>query len=261
MGAFFKWFFSLFTKKKPKAPEKPAKHEKTVEHTSYGKSKNFKHLVDYVRRIETTKELGVHPAERELFRDTFSHVCCHFKIDCPVMLFAQCMYESQNFRRDVENLNYSAGRLLKIFPKYFSDKEVKFFHRQPVLIANRIYGNRMGNNNKNDGWLFRGRGYIQLTGKNNYVKFYKYLETIAPLGLGVMGEISRLLDGRELNFRAKHRMSFNWLSAGWFFTENKITKKLSVKEATRIINGGYHGLVDRQKAYDYCKHFWRVGYE
>ena len=81
----------------------------------------------------------------------------------------QLSHESFDFKITSENLNYSAERLLQVFPKYFNEKNVIIYARKPIKIANRVYANRMGNGDENsgDGYKFRGRGYIQLTGKNN----------------------------------------------------------------------------------------------
>ena len=84
--------------------------------------------------------------------------------------FAQLGHESGNFSAVVENLNYSASQLLKVFPKYFNSENVSQYANQPEKIANRAYGNRMGNGpeSSGDGFKFRGRGLIQITGKDNY---------------------------------------------------------------------------------------------
>jgi putative chitinase len=90
---------------------------------------------------------------------------------------AQCALESVNFTAVVENLNYRAARLMQIFPKYFRGVDPASYANNPAKIANRVYANRMGNGNEasGDGFKFRGRGYIQLTGRNNYVQFSKFL--------------------------------------------------------------------------------------
>jgi putative chitinase len=90
---------------------------------------------------------------------------------------AQCALESMNFTATVENLNYRAARLLEIFPKYFRNIDPATYANNPAKIANRVYANRMGNGDEasGDGFRFRGRGYIQLTGKNNYQSFSDFL--------------------------------------------------------------------------------------
>lgn len=86
---------------------------------------------------------------------------------------AQCMHESANFTKTTENLNYSAKGLLTVFKKYFNEEQAKRYARKPVLIASRVYSNRMGNGNEasQDGWKYRARGYIGLTFYNNYYAF------------------------------------------------------------------------------------------
>lgn len=90
---------------------------------------------------------------------------------------AQCALESVKFTATVENLNYSAQRLLQIFPKYFRNVDVTQYARNPQKIGNRVYANRMGNGDEasGDGYRFRGRGYIQLTGRNNYTSFTQFI--------------------------------------------------------------------------------------
>lgn len=90
---------------------------------------------------------------------------------------AQCALESTGFTATVENLNYRAARLMQIFPKYFRGVDPAGYANNPAKIANRVYANRMGNGDEasGDGFKFRGRGYIQLTGKNNYTSFSKFV--------------------------------------------------------------------------------------
>ena len=162
-----------------------------------------------------------------------------FKIDSVNKLanfLAQCAHESGNFKFTVENLNYNAEGLLKVFPKYFSKDTAAIAARKPEMIANIVYSNRMGNGDRKsgDGWKYRGAGYIQLTGKANYKAFGDYV--------GV-----DLVANPEL-VATKYPL----LSAAWFF-ETKALWKLAdkgiddetVKLLTRRINGGFNGLADR----------------
>lgn len=103
-----------------------------------------------------------------------------FRITSNVRLahfLAQCALESMNFTAVVENLNYSAQRLLQVFPKYFRNVDVNAYARNPQKIGSRVYANRMGNGDEasGDGFNYRGRGYIQLTGKNNYQAFSGFI--------------------------------------------------------------------------------------
>jgi putative chitinase len=90
---------------------------------------------------------------------------------------AQCALESTGFTATVENLNYRAARLMQVFPKYFRGVDTAAYANNPAKIANRVYANRMGNGDEasGDGFKFRGRGYIQLTGKNNYTSFSTFV--------------------------------------------------------------------------------------
>jgi putative chitinase len=171
--------------------------------------------------------------------DELPSVIDTFKINNPLVLahfLAQCAHESGNFKFVRENLNYSAQGLLKTFPRYFSKDTAEIAARKPELIANIVYGSRMGNGPKdtNDGFRFCGRGYIQLTGKDSYKQFGEYL--------GV-----DLLANPDL-VATKYPLT----SAAWFF-EVKVLWNLAARDAsdetikhlTRRINGGFNGLADR----------------
>jgi len=173
--------------------------------------------------------------------DELPSVIDTFKITSPQVLahfLAQCAHESGNFRYTRENLNYSADALLKTFPKYFSKDTAQTVERKPELIANIVYSNRMGNGDKQsgDGWKYRGRGYIQLTGKSNYVSFGKYISV-------------DLLNNPDL-VATKYPL----LSAAWFFEIKKLwdiaakdSSNDTIKFLTMRINGGFHGLEERIK--------------
>ena len=156
-----------------------------------------------------------------------------------VHFFAQCAHESGNFSRYTENLNYSWQGLRKVFGKYYkTDEEAKAHHRNPELIANRVYGGRMGNPS-NEGYLWRGRGAIQLTGRNNYVKFCNDLDTHEE-GAAVMANPDLVAS------------DYAFESAAWFFDDNNIwalcyndLSEDAVRKVTRKINGGYNGLKHR----------------
>lgn len=122
---------------------------------------------------------------------------------------SQCEYESQNYARVEENLNYSAQGLLNIFPRYFNATTARQYERQPERIANRVYANRLGNGDEasGDGWRYRGRGYIQLTGKSNY-DAYK-----SNIGEDVVSNPDLVAQRYPLD------------SAGWFFKTNRLFTK------------------------------------
>jgi putative chitinase len=152
---------------------------------------------------------------------------------------AQCGHESGGFRAVQENLNYGAKGLLSIFKKYFKTIEkANAYQRKPEMIANLVYGNRMGNGpeSSGEGWKFRGRGYIQLTGKENYKAF----DATVP---------EDIISTPDL-VATKYALA----SAGFFFKKNNlwsICDKGSspdvVTLVTKRVNGGTIGLADRQK--------------
>lgn len=167
-------------------------------------------------------------------------VISRFRIDTPLRLahfLAQCGHESGSFRATVENLNYSADRLLQIFPRYFKTAAVaNSYARNQERIANRVYASRMGNGpeSSGDGWKYRGRGYIQLTGKSNYAAFDAFVD-------------DAIIENPDLV-----STKFPLLSAGWFWHRNKLNavadlgfSSQNVEAVTRRVNGGTHGLSDR----------------
>ena len=148
----------------------------------------------------------------------------------------QCAHESANFRVTSENLNYSASGLQKTFSKYFPTPIIAgMYARNPQKTANKVYANRMGNGDENsgDGWKFRGRGYIQLTGKNNYLAFSKFI------GEDCVSNPDLIIT------------KYPFESALWFFKQNSIfplCKDIStatITAVTKRVNGGTNGLSDR----------------
>lgn len=152
--------------------------------------------------------------------------------------FAQCSHESGEFKVFEENLNYSSEGLMKTFKKYFPTKALADqYARKPEKIANRVYSSRMGNGDEatGDGWKFRGRGPIQLTGKSNYTEFAKHV-----------GDASILSDPDIVEVK------YAFHSAKFFFDKNGIWSKCnvvndaSIKAVTRAVNGGEKGLQHRR---------------
>ena len=150
------------------------------------------------------------------------------------MFLAQIGHESLDMNILVENFNYSADRLKVVFPKYFRNRDVNQFHRKPEQIANVVYADRMGNGpiSSGDGWKFRGRGLIMITGKYNYAQCSEYL----------YGDENVLLDRPELLAEDKETAL---LSALWFWQKNNLENISDIERVTRIINGGTNGLDDR----------------
>ena len=150
---------------------------------------------------------------------------------------AQCGHESANFRAVKENLNYSAEGLNKTFKKYFPTLEsAKDYARQPERIASKVYANRMGNGNEasKDGFKYLGRGFIQLTGKANYLEFDKSVS-------------EDIMANPEL-VASKYPLA----SAAWFWNKNGLNEIADkgatdavVKSITKRVNGGTIGLEDR----------------
>jgi putative chitinase len=164
-----------------------------------------------------------------------------FNITNPLRLahfLAQCGHESGGFKAVSENVNYSADGLKKIFPKYFHGNLAESYARQPEKIASRVYGGRMGNGDEStgEGFKFRGRGYIQLTGKQNYTNFAKFIgeDTVSNPDL----------------VATKYPLA----SAAFFFDSNKLwsicdkgADDATVTAVTKRVNGGTIGLPDRIK--------------
>lgn len=150
------------------------------------------------------------------------------------MLLAQCHHESSGFSRVIENLNYSVEGLLKIFPKYFDKSNAYRYANNPELIANRVYSNRMGNGSEKsgDGFKYRGRGYIQITGRYNYTQcgktIYKNLEYTPDI----------LCQNK-----------YAALSAIWFFITHNLVNCNDIVHVTKVINGGINGLDNRERLY------------
>jgi len=164
--------------------------------------------------------------------------------------FAQTAHESGNFKAFSENLNYGAKGLLGIFKKYFpTEAKAAEYERKPEKIANLVYANRMGNGDEasGDGYKFRGRGALQLTGKDNYKAFSDYMKQ------------PEIMTNPDL---VATKYSFE--SAIFFFDKNKLwsicdkgINDAAITELTKRINGGTHGLEDRRektyKYYEYVK--------
>lgn len=163
--------------------------------------------------------------------------------------FAQTSHETGGFKTFSENLNYSADGLQKIFGKYFPNNLEESYAKQPEKIANRVYASRMGNGDEKsgDGYKFRGRGALQLTGKDNYKAFADYLKK------------PEIMTNPDLV-----ATTYSFESAMFFFDKNKLwsicdqgINDAAILALTKKINGGTHGLDDRndktKKYYEYVK--------
>jgi putative chitinase len=174
--------------------------------------------------------------------DAIPDTAARFGITTPLRLahfLAQCGHESGGFRATQENLNYSAKGLCGIFRKYFPSVTVAMqYERKPEKIANRVYASRMGNGNEasGEGWKYRGRGYIQLTGKENYKAF----DATVPEDITANPDL----------VATKYALA----SAAFFFKKNNLwsicdrgSSPDAVTAVTKRVNGGTIGLADRQK--------------
>jgi len=197
-------------------------------------------------------KIGI-PADGSWGPGTFKAAMAYYKLtpNRAAHFFAQTAHETGGFKAFSENLNYSAKGLRGIFGKYFpTDALAAQYERKPEKIANRVYASRMGNGPEasGDGWRYRGRGALQLTGKDNYRAFADYCKR--P---DVMSNPD--LVATELAFE----------SAMFFFERNKLwaicdqgVTDAAILALTKKINGGTHGLDDRsKKTKEYIK--WTAG--
>ncbi len=171
------------------------------------------------------------------YNECLEEVMNSFEINTPLRkahFLAQVCHESGGFKHVVENLNYSNTGLNKVFKKYFPTlSSAASFHRQPEKIANKVYANRMGNGTEasGDGWKYKGRGLIQLTGKTNYQNF-------------------STATGQDFVAKPEMVAEPKWAltSACWFWKSRNLNKYADlddVKTVTKLINGGFNGLEDR----------------
>jgi putative chitinase len=191
--------------------------------------------------INLQSKCGCH-ADGAFGPGTFKSAAAFYKLSPhrAAHFFAQTAHESGNFKAFSENLNYSAKGLRGIFGKYFpTDALARAYERKPEKIANRVYANRMGNGDEasGEGWKYKGRGPLQLTGKNNYRAFGKYI-----------GREQEVLDNPDI---VANELGFE--SALWFFDANKLwgicdqgVNDATILALTKRINGGTHGLDDRK---------------
>jgi putative chitinase len=173
--------------------------------------------------------------------DALVTTCEKFEINTPervAMFLAQIGHESAGLSVMKENLNYRADRLAVVFPKYFRDVNPADYAHNQEAIANRVYANRMGNGNEDsgDGYRFRGRGFIQCTGKSTYMAFANNME----MDLDDAVDYMETIEGAAM-------------SAGWFWNRTNLNQWADngdVLTVTKKINGGTNGLDERQHLYD-----------
>lgn len=185
--------------------------------------------------VETfQKQIGV-KADGLVGKNTYKAGQLFFKLtpDQAANFFGQCYVETGGFRSFEENLNYtSADRLRQVFPKYFKTRDPKDYTNSPKKLANLVYGGRLGNVQEDDGWNFRGRGAIQLTGRSNYTSFGKYLQ-----------ETGTVANWMEIIEMPEKVLDFSFLVAYWYFSKRvgwtlaNVVDSQSVAEITRRITG------------------------
>ena len=183
----------------------------------------------------TTPELA------DKWADALNETCQEFAIDSPYRIagfISQTAHESAEFKFVSENLNYSAASLMRVWSQRFPTVEIaQRYAMNPEKIANRAYCDRMGNGDETsgDGWKYRGRGLIQLTGKNNYVAYSMACDNEALQYPDIVAEPKYAAE-----------------SAGWFWNVNRLNQLADAQDIvgmTKRINGGTHGLDDRQMKY------------
>jgi putative chitinase len=190
--------------------------------------------------------VGGNPPYAEQWYEALCQILPDYEIDTPQRLaafLAQTAHESGGYRAIKENLNYRAVTLRKVFPKYFpTDELAAQYAGKPEMIANKVYGNRMGNGDESsgDGYRYCGRGLIQLTGKDNYTRYAQSLEI-------------------SVEEASEHLTTFEGCvqSAAWFWENNNLNQwadKGDILTLTKRINGGTIGLEDRIKHYNHAVH-------
>ena len=171
------------------------------------------------------------------FQKAMSHYAINKTSRRIAAFLSQCGHESLNLSRLSENLNYSKERLLQVWPGRFNEYSAAVYQRDPEAIANNVYSNRMGNGNENsgDGWKFRGRGYIQLTGRSNYTA------CAGALNLDLLNDPDLLLNPENAA-----------MASAWFWNSrrlNTLADEGDTRAITRAINGALNGYEDRRQRY------------
>ena len=195
--------------------------------------------------IDLLRALGVADETAAVYAPILAEALPLWEIDEPrevAAFMGTCAHESKRFSALTENLNYSAQGLANTWKRFSvtgerggpPTQQAISIQRQPSIIANIVYGNRLGNTDPNDGWTYRGRGLIQVTGKDNY------RDAGESLGLP-------LLEEPELLEEPVHAAD----AAGWFWKSHGLNRFASnINACTRAINGGLNGLPDRMRLYN-----------
>lgn len=190
------------------------------------------------------KAVGCSLATAAVYAEPMRETCRLFRIDTPVRLaafLAQVGHESGSFARVIENLNYSAAGLVGTWPSRFTPASAALYARQPERIANHVYAGRMGNHAPGDGWKYRGRGLIQITGKVNY-------EATTEALMEHLDAVPDFVINPEL--LAEPRWAA--LSAGSYWSDHELNALADAGQFDKIttrINGGQNGRSDRRERY------------
>lgn len=189
--------------------------------------------------------------------DAINNICPVYGISQPNILhefLATILHESGEFAIKEENMNYRAARIHDVWPSRFPTIQSAIpYERNPQKLANKVYGGRMGNDAINDGWMFRGRGFIQITGKESYFSYFNFKKS----GGGYVFKENPTTIEELLKLLVRDDWSID--SACWEFA---IDKKLiqaaannDFKTVTKRINGGFIGYKDRVRYYELCKKY------
>jgi putative chitinase len=190
------------------------------------------------------QSMAIPRSRADLWVDLLNAAMARFDIVEPLHVcafLAQIGHESARLTAVEENLFYSAAGLRKVFGKYFTAQQAAQYAKRPQAIANRVYANRLGNGDESsgDGWRYRGKGLIQITGRRNHV----------ACGLALDLPLEEKPELLTLPANAA-------MSAAWFWWNAALNRKAGdddIRNETRVINGGENGLPDRQAIYDAAK--------
>lgn len=197
--------------------------------------------MDITKKILTN--IGVPGANAAKYASTLDELFEEYAINTKLRaahFLAQVLHESSRMTRVVENLNYSKANLRKVFGKYFTEAQAAEYERKPEQIANKVYANRNGNGDEasGDGWKYRGRGLIQLTGKTNYQSFGQWL------GEDIVSDPDKV----ETEYPV-HSAIFYWTQNDL----NALADQDDINAITKRINGGYNGLQERVELLELVK--------
>lgn len=202
-----------------------------------------------MRMILTLENIEKFDTNAEKYKVGLYYACEDNNIDNPIRIayfMAQTAHESDGFLLTEENLNYSAVGLLATWPNRFTAETAEQYARQPEKIANYVYANRLGNGDEasGDGWLFRGRGLIQITGRTNYTNMSTYLNNPS-----VLSNPDTVASYEDLAAE----------SAGWFWSANNLNQYADSADfvgLTKAINGGLNGLASREQWLAKAQQIW-----